>query len=228
MRVVKSWVGMTLTSVCTGLFFLVNYTVSVYGVLSTLVEDDQMTPWGLISLVCFEWLWGFTLWSYLQVMFSNPGTTPKLHPPSDLPPDQMLTCTECKQWKPPRSHHCSTCQQCVHKVRPNQMDRHCLWLNNCIGVFNLKHYMLFLFYLTCTCALAVSVLGYDAMYYVTSKARYHLHPGPILCGTFTLLISLFLMFLGAGLLLEQWSNLHRNQTSLEYVQKNQPRSVPFT
>lgn len=223
MWVVRSWVGGLLAAVSCSLFLFINYTVSVHGVLSTLVEDDSLTPWGLASLLGFQWLWGFALWSYVQTMLSNPGTTPKLRPPADLPADQVLTCSECKQWKPPRTHHCSNCERCVHK-----MDRHCFWINNCIGALNLKFYMLFLLYLTGACAVAVSVLGYDGMFYATSNKRYHLRPGPILCGAFSLLICLFLMFLGCGLLLEQWSNLHRNQTSLESLQKNQPRPVMST
>lgn len=223
MRVVRSGVGLLLSSISFLLFLFVNYTFSIHGVFTTLIEDEQLTFWGLTSLICFQWLWAFALWSYVQTMLTNPGTTPKLHPPSDLPPDQLLTCSECKQWKPPRSHHCSTCSHCIHK-----MDRHCFWLNNCIGVFNLKFYLLSLLYITCASAIVVSVLGYDAMYYAISKKKYHLQPVPILCGTFALLISLFLMFLCCGLLLEQWSNMQRNQTSLEYLQKNQPRLVLFT
>ena len=44
-------------------------------------------------------------------------------------------------YKPDRTHHCSICGECVLK-----MDHHCLWLGNCIGFYNHKYFILFLFY----------------------------------------------------------------------------------
>ena len=35
----------------------------------------------------------------------------------------------------------SKCGRCVRR-----MDHHCPWTNNCIGVFNLKYFILFLIY----------------------------------------------------------------------------------
>lgn len=108
------------------------------------------------------------------------------------------------------------------------MDRHCLWINNCIGVFNLKYYMLFLGYMTAACAVSSMVLGYDAMYYTTSAKRYRMRAAPVLCGTFSLLLSLFLMFLGCGLLLEQVVNIQSNQTAIDKIQKNVTKHVRTT
>ena len=113
---IHSWVGIALSTVCISLSLFLNFTVTVYGVFSTLVDDDSLTNWGLAALVGYQSMWVFAAWCYTKTMLTNPGTTPRLHPPSDLPPDQLLQCVECKQWKPPRAHHCSTCGQCVHKV----------------------------------------------------------------------------------------------------------------
>ena len=50
-------------------------------------------------------------------------------------------CKYCRTFKAVRAHHCSVCNQCVFK-----MDRHCPWINNCIGQNNQRYFLLFLVY----------------------------------------------------------------------------------
>lgn len=40
-----------------------------------------------------------------------------------------------------RCHHCSTCNKCILN-----MDHHCPWLNNCVGFYNRKYFMMLLMY----------------------------------------------------------------------------------
>lgn len=55
-------------------------------------------------------------------------------------------CKKCQCVKPDRTHHCSTCGQCVLK-----MDHHCPWLATCVGLRNYKAFLLFLLYTSLFC-----------------------------------------------------------------------------
>eukprot|EP00164_Ancoracysta_twista_P003496 GFYU01004665.1.p1 GENE.GFYU01004665.1~~GFYU01004665.1.p1 ORF type:complete len:302 (-),score=44.09 GFYU01004665.1:304-1209(-) len=63
-------------------------------------------------------------------------------------------CRKCDQWKPDRTHHCSSCRRCVLK-----MDHHCPWINNCVGFRNYKYFFIFVTY-----ALLLAVFCWGALY----------------------------------------------------------------
>jgi palmitoyltransferase len=48
-------------------------------------------------------------------------------------------CFKCNHIRPPRSHHCSVCDECVMR-----MDHHCPWVGNCVGIANHKLFWNFL------------------------------------------------------------------------------------
>lgn len=60
-------------------------------------------------------------------------------------PDRVLNliwwryCFKCNHIRPPRSHHCSICDECVMR-----MDHHCPWVGNCVGIANHKLFWNFL------------------------------------------------------------------------------------
>ncbi|KAJ2262833.1 palmitoyltransferase swf1 [Coemansia sp. RSA 376] len=58
-------------------------------------------------------------------------------------PDQLLyfesKCRTCHLCKPARSKHCSACGHCIQ-----MLDHHCIWLNNCVGLYNARYFLVFL------------------------------------------------------------------------------------
>jgi hypothetical protein len=52
-------------------------------------------------------------------------------------------CVFCKIIRPERSHHCKECRKCILR-----MDHHCGILNTCVGYYNYKPWVTFVFYST--------------------------------------------------------------------------------
>lgn len=74
--------------------------------------------------------------------------------------DNALQCEHCNIMQIYRIiTHCSICSKCIY-----MKDHHCMWLNQCIGQFNIKYYILFLFYL-----LVSSYISILEGYYFVSK-----------------------------------------------------------
>lgn len=65
---------------------------------------------------------------------------------------QPRYCKKCQCTKPDRTHHCSSCGQCVLK-----MDHHCPWLATCVGLRNYKPFLLFLTYTSLFCWVCFAV-----------------------------------------------------------------------
>ena len=93
---------------------LSDLAVTFYGI-GTFTQGEEWTGTGQGLMVLFQSCVGLSIFSYLRCMFTNPGATPNIEAP-DIPLEELRFCEKCQQWKPPRTHHCSTCRICVHRV----------------------------------------------------------------------------------------------------------------
>ncbi|CAD7924309.1 unnamed protein product [Amoebophrya sp. A120] len=119
---------------------------------------------------------GMAIWSHLTCMLTDPGAVPLVgdDPAGGQALDDFCTksavdvgfdveagpirmCKKCKQRKPNRAHHCSVCKRCIMK-----MDHHCPWVNNCVGQYNQKHFLLFLFYVFLMSWMSIGFVGLRA------------------------------------------------------------------
>ena len=125
----------------------------VYAPMTT--EDHPESRAAFIIVIGYHVLVLLLLWSYFACVLTEPGLVPDdWIPPSDCELERDLSeqaslcsekrkrfCRKCAKWKPDRCHHCSVCCRCVLK-----MDHHCVWVANCVGVYNYKFFLLFLCY----------------------------------------------------------------------------------
>lgn len=112
-------------------------------------------------------------------------------------------CNKCSKAKPDRTHHCSACKRCILK-----MDHHCPWVNNCVGFFNYKFFVLFLSW---TVILGVFVAA------CLVEPCFSDHRDPFLFVTFILGIA---FGIGLGLFtITHYAYLFMNQTTIEVMEK---------
>ncbi|XP_005097240.1 palmitoyltransferase ZDHHC5 [Aplysia californica] len=186
-KIIPATFAWALTIVCTGLYFVFvcRYLTEEYSYAFPIVQ-------GIITL--------YMMLNLCLTTFMDPGIFPRA--PDDEAKDddfrsplyknieikgvqtRMKWCTTCQFYRPPRSSHCSSCDNCI-----DTFDHHCPWLNNCIGRRNYRYFFTFLL----TLCVHIVTIFVQCIIYVLAHNDDLLKPGPVISILIMIIIGLVLI-----------------------------------
>jgi len=136
-----------------------------HNILPQALPADSFVSWFQSFLGCV------LLVSFALASFVNPGIVPRNETiPKELALDlrglpkhrflrinkitvKQKFCATCKILRPPRSKHCSFCDNCVLRF-----DHHCTWLGNCVGLHNYRYFVCLIYSATLFLAQCIYVV----------------------------------------------------------------------
>ena len=205
-----------------------------------LVEHDCHPLLVSFTALVFTCLLILSAMFFYRTSLGDPGFLPeKLEQPveNQLQGDYNHTCKLCHdKWQPPRAYHCDLCGRCVFKVEVSyQMENHYLWLCNCVGVGNMKFFLLFLMFTGFAC-LAFSILAFMAAFNMAdsfgAEKIFFFEEGTTsekVSQIYQVIIPAILLYLVLGLLLAYFSydlydftiqGIDHNQTTVENIKES--------
>ncbi|KAK8951694.1 putative S-acyltransferase [Platanthera zijinensis] len=131
-------------------------------------------------------------------------------------------CDTCLLYRPPRTSHCSVCNNCVQKF-----DHHCPWVGQCIG---LRNYRFFFLFISTSTFLCIFIFTISLMNILQERKIYHsflkLIVGEIISVILLMYAFLSVWFVG-GLTIFHLYLICTNQTTYEnfryrYDKKDNP------
>ena len=137
-------------------------------------------------------------------------------------------CYSCNIFRPPRTSHCSRCDNCVERF-----DHHCLWLGNCIGKRNYKYFYAFLLCLNLNCIFQIIFCFYVEFLDIKKiKNKENKGYAFIISNGCIILYNILFIIIFIGKFLAQYTFLlFKNMTYIEYNKKKfkiYPQSInPF-
>ena len=113
---------------------------------------------------------------------------------------KLSRCKNCFVIRPINSHHCSVCHKCYIA-----QDHHCPWVNNCIGLFNKKVFILFLCYSSIQVLYSLILFFYYSLY--KNIDQFNTNPGLLVLDISAIVFGLILAIVSVMLLWDQYDSI---------------------
>lgn len=219
-------------------FFVLGYELICYNVvfLARILPAVHKADYAPVFGVIFNLVWFMTMWTYLVVRCSDPGTitdqwrafvqnTPGLDvivSRQEWQPGKVTTNKKSNDIRPERAHFCSTTLRDVLR-----MDHFCPWTGNTIGLGNHKHFLLLGFYGALSGAVACGTALPELIGITTGFSEQPLSLDAItlvdrVAFFFFYALAMIVMVLLGGLFTSHFPLACRNMTTIEELYTNMP------
>ncbi|KAF8332380.1 zf-DHHC-domain-containing protein [Cantharellus anzutake] len=126
-----------------------------------------------------------------------------------MTPAPTIQCRRCPKIRPERAHHCRICKSCILKY-----DHHCpVRINQCVGLGNERHFILFMAYLVICCSFFVT-LGWPLVITAMELDTW-MHLTPRMCFMLVYILAVALGFAVGVMLFWQLRLVYRGETAVE-------------
>ncbi|KAI7901721.1 DHHC palmitoyltransferase-domain-containing protein [Cokeromyces recurvatus] len=174
MKNLKGLSIITCVTILTLFIACTSQAIVIYPFLYSMNNSIQL----ILILVSLNYLIFMVLINYFLTCKTDPGSVPNQWVPRQQAfievkksTHTLRYCKTCKNYKPPRTHHCSCCNRCVLK-----MDHHCPWVDNCIGFANYCHFFRFLIYVDLCTIYLFTLLSCRLAQIIRDMHHYHIYP----------------------------------------------------
>eukprot|EP00656_Telonema_subtile_P007883 TRINITY_DN1369_c0_g1_i4.p1 TRINITY_DN1369_c0_g1~~TRINITY_DN1369_c0_g1_i4.p1 ORF type:complete len:265 (+),score=43.38 TRINITY_DN1369_c0_g1_i4:52-846(+) len=205
----------TCGTIIVGIVYVLIATIA-YSFNRYVLYAESNTAGGALGFLFFNVIVAFIYIAHWNCMCADPGFVPPgwgaelkqesadLEAPSS---SKACYCAKCRNERPERAHHCKSCGKCVVN-----MDHHCPWMNNCVGLHNRKLFVVFLFYAVLGCGIVafgmLSTFFNEINHTEGSKSAF-------VIGIY--LVDVILVLAIGGLFFFQLKMVYLNQTTLEVL-----------